>query len=177
MRDWNRVIKAMAPGAAGWIVAGMVDAMPKVIEMAKLSTDLRLAHFLAQLAHESDGFHTTDEYASGAAYEGRRDLGNVKAGDGRRFKGRGLIQITGRANARRMSRALGQDFETNPELLRRFPWAALTAAVYWDDHRLNDYADRDNVLTITKRINGGTNGLSDRELYLRRAKRALAASK
>ena len=177
MRDWARVIKAMAPGAAGWIVAGMVDAMPKVIEKAKLSTDLRLAHFLAQLAHESDGFHTTEEYASGAAYEGRKNLGNVKPGDGRRFKGRGLIQVTGRANARRMSRALGQDFESNPELLRRFPWAAETAAVYWDDHRLNDYADHDNILTITKRINGGTNGLSDRELYLRRAKRALAANK
>lgn len=155
----------------------MVDAMPKVIEMAKLSTDLRLAHFLAQLAHESDGFHTTEEYASGAAYEGRKDLGNVKPGDGRRFKGRGPIQVTGRSNYARMSKALGVDFVANPELLRRFPYAALSSAVFWDDHRLNDYADRDNILTITKRINGGTNGLHDREIYLARAKRALAANK
>ena len=145
-----------------------------MIERAKLTTDLRLAHFLAQLAHESDGFHTTEEYASGSEYEGRvKNLGNTQAGDGKRFKGRGLIQVTGRANARRMSRALGQDFERYPELLRRFPWAADTAAIYWDDHRLNDYADVDNILTITRRINGGLNGLSDRKLFLARAKRAL----
>lgn len=177
MRDWASVIKAMAPNAAGWIVAGMVDAMPQVIERSKLTTDLRLAHFLAQTAHESDGFHTTEEYASGSAYEGRKDLGNVHFGDGHRFKGRGLIQVTGRANARRMSKALGQDFEANPELLRRFPWAALTAAVYWDDHRLNDYADNDNLTTITRRVNGGLNGLQNRAVYLGRAKRALAANK
>lgn len=177
MRDWNHIIKSIAPHAADWIVLGLVDAIPAVIEHAKLTTNLRLAHFLAQLAHESAGFRTTEEYASGSAYEGRRDLGNVKPGDGRRFKGRGLIQVTGRANARRMSRALGIDFEANPELLRRFPAAALTAAIYWDDHRLNDYADADNILTITRRINGGTNGLDDRKLYLARAKRALAGSK
>jgi len=177
MRNWASVIHEMAPNAADWIVAGIVDTMPSAIDRAKLTTDRRLAHFLAQLAHESAGFRTTEEYASGAAYEGRRDLGNTQPGDGRRFKGRGLIQVTGRANARRMSKVLGQDFESNPELLRRFPWAMLTAAVFWDDHRLNDYADADNVLTVTRRINGGTNGLADRKLYLARAKRALAAHK
>jgi len=174
MRNWTRVIHAMAPNAAGWIVAGLNDAMPGLIARAKLTTDLRLAHFLAQLAHESAGFRTTEEYASGSAYEGRRDLGNTQPGDGRRFKGRGLIQVTGRANARRMSKVLGKDFESNPELLQRFPWAADTAAAFWSDHRLNDYADADNILTITKRINGGLNGLADRKLYLARAKRALA---
>lgn len=177
MRDWTKVIRAMAPSAAGWIVAGLSDAMPRLIARAKLTTDLRLAHFLAQIAHESAGFKTTEEYASGAAYEGRRDLGNTQRGDGRRFKGRGLIQVTGRHNARRMSKVLGPDFEANPILLQKFPWAAETAAVFWDDHRLNDYADADNVLTITRRINGGTNGLDDRKLYLARAKRALAAHK
>lgn len=177
MRDWASVIRFMAPNAAGWIIAGIVDAMPRVIARAKLTTDLRLAHFLAQLAHESAGFKTTEEYASGSAYEGRRDLGNTQPGDGRRFKGRGLIQVTGRHNARRMSKVLGPDFDANPELLRRFPWAADTAAVFWDDHRLNDYADADNILTVTRRINGGTNGLEDRKLYLGRAKRALASFK
>jgi putative chitinase len=177
MRNWASVIRAMTPNAAGWIVAGIVDTMPAAIERAKLTTDIRIAHFLAQLAHESAGFKTTEEYASGAAYESRRDLGNTQPGDGRRFKGRGLIQVTGRHNARRMSKVLGQDFEGNPELLRRFPWAMLTAAVFWDDHRLNDYADADNILTVTRRINGGTNGLADRKLYLGRAKRALAANK
>ena len=174
MRNWTRVIHAMAPNAVGWIVAGLNDAMPGLIARAKLTSDLRFAHFLAQIAHESAGFRTTEEYASGSAYEGRRDLGNTQPGDGRRFKGRGLIQVTGRANARRMSKVLGQDFERKPELLQRFPWAADTAAVFWSDHRLNDYADADNILTITKRINGGLNGLPDRKLYLARAKRALA---
>jgi putative chitinase len=177
MKDARKTILEIAPYAKEWVVAGLVDAMPAVIERAKLKTPLRLAHFLAQLAHESAGFKTTEEYASGAAYEGRRDLGNTQPGDGRRFKGRGLIQVTGRHNYRRMSRALGQDFEANPELLRRFPAAAITGAIFWDDHRLNDYADADNILTVTRRINGGTNGLDDRRLYLARAKKVLGLRK
>ena len=62
------------------------------------ATPMRAAHFVAQLAHESDRFRAMEEYATGAAYEGRKDLGNVKAGDGKRYKGRGVIQLTGRAN-------------------------------------------------------------------------------
>lgn len=137
----------------------------------EITTPLRKAHFLAQLGHESDGFNTNEEYASGAAYEGRRDLGNTQPGDGVRFKGRGLIQVTGRANYGECGRALGVDLIASPQRLADFDLACLSAGWYWDTRNLNPYADRDDVLTITRIINGGTNGLADRRDYLARAKR------
>jgi putative chitinase len=136
-----------------------------------ITTPIRIAHFLAQLGHESDGFNTNEEYASGADYEGRRDLGNTQAGDGVRFKGRGLIQVTGRANYADCGRALGVDLIKNPQRLGDFDLACLSAGWYWDTRKLNNHADRDDILTITKIINGGTNGLADRQSYLARAKR------
>jgi len=136
-----------------------------------ITTPLRKAHFLAQLGHESDGFNTNEEYASGAAYEGRRDLGNTQAGDGVRFKGRGLIQVTGRANYLDCGRALGVDLINSPQRLGDFDLACLSAGWFWDTRKLNNHADRDDILTITKIINGGTNGLADRQSYLSRAKR------
>lgn len=140
-----------------------------------ITTPLRQAHFLAQVGHESDGFNTNEEYASGADYEGRGDLGNTRAGDGVRFKGRGLIQVTGRANYADCGRALAVDLINNPQRLGDFDLACLSAGWYWDTRKLNNHADRDDVLTITKIINGGTNGLADRESYLARAKRVLGA--
>ncbi len=140
-----------------------------------ITTPLRIAHFLAQLGHESDGFNTNEEYASGADYEGRRDLGNTQSGDGVRFKGRGLIQVTGRANYADCGRALGVDLINNPRRLGDFDLACLSAGWYWDTRNLNNHADRDDILTITKIINGGTNGLADRQAYLARAKRVLGA--
>lgn len=128
-----------------------------------LGSGLRLAHFMAQLAHESDGFKAMQEYASGSAYEGRADLGNTQPGDGVRYKGHGPIQITGRANHRSYGQMLGIDFENHPELLT-FPSIGLIAAcAFWTTHRLNELADADNILAITKKINGGTNGLGDRQ--------------
>ena len=138
-----------------------------------INTPLRKAHFIAQTAHESDGFSTNEEYASGADYEGRRDLGNTRAGDGVRFKGRGLIQVTGRSNYTECGKALGLDLINNPQRLADFDLASLSAGWFWDKSQLNDYADDDDVLTITKIINGGTNGLADRQSYLARAKRVL----
>lgn len=140
-----------------------------------INTPLRKSHFLAQVGHESDGFNTNEEYASGADYEGRRDLGNTQSGDGTRFKGRGLIQVTGRANYADCGRALGVDLINNPRRLGDFDLACLSAGWYWDTRNLNNYADRDDVLIITKIINGGTNGLADRQSYLARAKRVLGA--
>jgi putative chitinase len=175
MTDWTRVLRAIAPRGKRWIIAGLADAMPRAIEIAALDTPRRLAHFLAQLAHESDGFATTVEYASGDAYEGRRDLGNVRPGDGRRFKGRGLVQLTGRANYRDAGAALGLDLEAGPDQAARFPAAALTAALYWRKRAINADADADDVRAVTKKINGGYNGLAQRAAYLKAAKRALAA--
>ncbi|TYQ27070.1 glycoside hydrolase family 19 protein [Pseudanabaena sp. UWO310] len=135
-----------------------------------ITTPLRKAHFLSQTAHESDGFSTNEEYASGADYEGRRDLGNTKAGDGVRFKGRGLIQVTGRSNYAACGQALGVDLINNPQRLADFDLACLSAGWYWDSRSLNGYADNDDILQITRIINGGLNGLDDRQDYLDRAK-------
>lgn len=133
-------------------------------------TPLRLAHFMAQVAHESGGFRYMEEIASGQAYEGRADLGNNQPGDGRKFKGRGPIQLTGRANYRSYGRALGMDFESYPEIVA-FPSIGLLAGcLYWDRNDLNVRADADDLLGITKRINGGTNGLDDRRAKLAIAK-------
>lgn len=135
-----------------------------------MDSERRLAHFMAQLAHESGSFRYMEEIASGAAYEGREDLGNVKPGDGVRFKGRGPIQITGRANYRTFGRAIGIDIESHPEIAA-IPSIGLHLALeYWKSRGLNALADADNVLTITKRINGGTNGLEDRKHHLARIK-------
>jgi putative chitinase len=142
----------------------------------------RLTAFLAQLGHESGAFRYVREIADGSAYEGRRDLGNTEPGDGTRYRGRGLIQTTGRENYRavrdRLLARLGAavpDFEADPEQLERPEWAAWSAADYWDSRGLNAHADRDDFITITRRINGGTNGLADRQQRWERARQALAA--
>ena len=128
-----------------------------------LENSLRLIHFLAQLAHESGNFHYMEEIASGAAYEGRKDLGNTQTGDGKRFKGRGPIQLTGRANYRRYGQQLCIDFENNPEIVAIPSVGLLVACKFWSDNDLNVVADRDDVTTITRRINGGLNGFEDRK--------------
>ena len=113
-------------------------------------------------------------------YEGRRDLGNVEPGDGKRFLGRGLIQVTGRDNYKAATRALravesrAPDFEQDPVALEQPPWAALSAAWFWHSRGLNALADRGDFLGITKKINGGTNGLDDRLALWAAAKKVLA---
>ena len=128
-----------------------------------LDNPLRLIHFLAQLAHESGNFRYMEEIASGAAYEGRKDLGNTQAGDGKRFKGRGPIQLTGRANYRKYGQQLGIDFENNPEIVAIPSVGLLVACKFWADNGLNALADQDDVAMITRRINGGLNGFEDRK--------------
>jgi putative chitinase len=171
--DWRTVIRRIAPSAKAFIVDGLGDAMPSIAEKFQINTALRQAHFLAQLAHESANFQTTVEFASGAAYEGRADLGNTQRGDGVRFKGRGLIQLTGRSNYGRYGQILGVDFVGHPDLAAQFPWAALTGGEYWKARNINAPADRDDVVQVTRLINGGTNGLSSRQEYLRKAKDVL----
>ena len=173
MTDWQRVIRAIAPRARADILSGLAAAMPGICSTYAINTTLRQAHFLAQCAHESDGFHTCQEYASGAAYEGRRDLGNTHPGDGKRFKGRGILQLTGRSNYTSYGKALGIDLVDDPDLAADFPAAALIAALYWKQHSLNPRADADDIEGVTRRVNGGLNGLDDRKQYLALAKRAL----
>lgn len=138
-----------------------------------IDTPRRRAHFLAQLCHESGQLRYTEEIASGAAYEGRADLGNTQPGDGRRFKGRGLIQLTGRANYVAFGRAVGRDFSTDataPLLATDPDLAVQVSCWFWSTRGLNGPADANDIRRITLRINGGLNGYGDRQaLYARAA--------
>jgi len=148
----------------------LIDAMAKF----EIDTPARVAAFLAQVAHESGELRYVRELASGAAYEGRADLGNNQPGDGVRFKGRGLIQITGRTNYAVCGEALGVDLLANPALLEQPVLACRSAAWWWQAHGLNVLADKGDFVRITKVINGGTNGLVQRQAYYIRAQRVLA---
>jgi len=136
-----------------------------------ITTPLRQAHFLAQLGHESGALVFAEEIASGDAYEGRDDLGNTQHGDGKRFKGRGLIQLTGRANYTNYGRAIGRDLTADPTVVATDPALAVDAACwFWETKHINALADADDVEAVTRKVNGGLNGFEDRKAYLRRAK-------
>lgn len=159
--------------AADEDVKGLVSRIVQVMEQREINTPLRRVHFLAQIGHESGELRFREEIASGAAYENRADLGNTQPGDGRRFKGRGLIQLTGRANYSAYGRAIGREAEilANPDLIESDPLLCVdVAGWFWNRHKLNSYADADDLATITRRINGGLNGLEDRDRLLKRGK-------
>lgn len=128
----------------------------------------RIAAFFAQVMHESCNFKYTREIASGAAYEGKKDLGNIYPGDGKKYKGHGYIQVTGRSNHAAISRDTGIDFLNNPELLTTPQYAMLSAFWFWDTRKLNELADKAWLKTITKKINGGLNGWAERLAYYNR---------
>ena len=155
-----------APAIAQNLNAAMAEA--------NITTPQQQAMFIAQLAHESGGFQFMEEIASGAAYEGRSDLGNTQPGDGVRFKGRGYIQVTGRYNYGQAGDALGLDLVNNPGLAARPENAARIAAWYWSSRNINEAANNGDFLQVTRLINGGTNGLADRQAYYARAQAALA---
>ncbi len=149
------------------------SALAAKMQDRSITTPLRQAHFLAQVGHESGELRYDEEIASGQAYEGRTDLGNTQPGDGPRFKGRGLIQLTGRANYTTYGQAVSKDLTTNDQwkLVADDPNLAVDVACwFWETRRLNTFADQDDVTTITKRINGGLNGIDDRKRLLTRAK-------
>lgn len=139
-----------------------------------INTPARQASFLSQIGHESGQLQYVRELASGDAYEGRRDLGNTMAGDGRRYRGRGLIQITGRANYAACGAALGLDLLATPELLEQPVSACRSAAWFWKRNGLNELADAGDQVRVTRRINGGTNGLAERLALFEVAKKVLA---
>lgn len=163
--------------AEAWL--GFIEAAMRAYD---IDTPARQAAFLANVGHESGGLHYTSELwgptATQARYEGRKDLGNTQPNDGRRFRGHGLIQVTGRYNHARVRDRMRAkfpghnvpDFEQYPELLAQFEWAALSAADFWDDHNLNEWADRgdfDGVCDIINRgrkteREGDANGYADR---------------
>jgi len=143
------------------------------LERYNINTKLRICHFLAQVLHESNCFLWETELSSGKQYEHRADLGNTHEGDGVKYKGRGTIQITGRDNYTVLSHVFHEDFLTHPELLATPKWATLSAGWFWDNRHLNLFADKDDLTTITHRINGGENGLADRRKYLEKCKQII----
>ncbi|MGY3115194.1 putative chitinase [Pantoea eucalypti] len=109
-------------------------------------------------------------------YANRNGNGDVDSGDGYRYRGRGLIQITGKANYAALVKQLGADVVANPDLLLGYRFAAMSAAAWWKNHGLNELADSDDVLRITRIINGGTNGLDDRKSRLSKTKGILCST-
>ncbi len=174
------------------------------LERYQINTPLRVAHFIAQIAHESGSFRYSSENLNYSAtalrsvfgkyfktedeanqyarkpekianrvYGGRMGNGDETTGEGWKFRGRGLIQLTGKENYQKCAKAIGKEIDKDPDKLASDPEAAVLAAGwFWDSRKLNNYADNDDVMTITRRINGGTHGLDDRKAYLARAKQA-----
>lgn len=155
------------------------EPITAAMEEYEINTPERQAAFLAQVAHETGRFKWIREIwgptHAQMRYEGRQDLGNMEAGDGKRFMGRGLIQVTGRANYMKAAAALGIDCVENPELLEEPINAARSAGDFWKHHGLNELADIGAFERITRRINGGTNGMVDRLVLYDKAMRALDA--
>lgn len=146
------------------VAAIVVDWFNHYADRYEVINPKREAGFFSQTIHESASFTATKEFASGAAYEDRESLGNVFPGDGKKFKGRGYIQITGRTNYTAVSKHIfGDDtLIKNPDLLATPKYAMQSALWFWKDRGLNALADKQFFQTITQRINGGLNGFADR---------------
>lgn len=173
-----QLLRALATKADPKVLnEALVKSLNRWTVQYAITSPLRLAHFLAQSAHETDGFKTLVEYASGKRYEGRKDLGNTQPGDGVKYKGRGIFQLTGRSNYAFYGKLTGDDLVSFPDLAAHPDVAVQIACVYWSRKGLNAWADKDDLKQITRRINGGFNGLADRSNYLVRAKKLLNVGK
>lgn len=169
----EKILKECMPFAKDERIKLFCNPLNNAMQKYEINTARREAAFLAQIAHESGSLRYVEEIASGEAYEGRKDLGNTQPGDGKRFKGRGLIQITGRTNYEDLGHALNYDFLSNPEDLEKPGAASLSAAWFWYVKGLNRLADIDAFEKITRRVNGGLNGYQDRLAHWERCKKAL----
>ncbi|MBI3562936.1 MAG: chitinase [Gammaproteobacteria bacterium] len=167
----NSFIAIMAPGDSDYVTP-FFSWFKTLFPKYHISTPLRIAHFLAQIGHESMSLRYMEEIASGQAYEGRENLGNTEKGDGKRFKGRGFIQLTGRSNYAAYSKYTNLNFlqSGNEILVARMPYALDVSLWFWEDNEINEIADRDDIGGVTYAVNGGFRGLRDREKYLQRAK-------
>jgi putative chitinase len=160
--DQLRKIWTHAPAARCVQFAPLLEATMARFE---ISTPEQIVDFLAQVSHESGEGQWLKELASGQAYEGRKDLGNTTPGFGVKYKGRGLIQCTGYVNYVLMGHLLDLDLINHPELLEEPQHASDSAGAFWWNHHLNKFADKQDFVGETKAINGGTNGLADRQHY------------
>jgi putative chitinase len=154
----------------------ITDALNDTFGRYSIDSNIRMCHFLAQVLHESSAFRYSVEIWGNTpaqkAYDTRVDLGNTPEldGDGFKYRGRGWIQLTGKTNYRLLGAEFGEDFVSNPGLVAREPYDSLAAGWYWNRRKLNKYADLDDITTITRKINGGYNGLNDRKMWLSKAK-------
>lgn len=191
------ILKAIAPSSRKiQLRTNLAQWMNHWFPEFGIDTPQEIRHFLAQTAHESDSFNTLREYADGSDYENRKDLGNIHVGDGEKFRGRGIVQITGRANYYAMGVKAGDPnrFIALPEELETPEWGVWTACEFWNSHALNETANRPDtdiiptkrkikgeIVTvnyspleyITYRINGGMRGLIDRIAFYKRAKKVI----
>lgn len=166
-------LRKLCPDGRATIIAGIAAGFDAMAPRHGVSSRLRICHFLAQAAHESDGFRTLEEYGGAAyfaRYDGRADLGNVRPGDGARYHGRGIFQLTGRANYRRYGALVGHDLESEPELAAQPEISLAVAFAYWREREINRPADADDIAGVTRLINGGRNGLAARTRLLEVAK-------
>jgi predicted chitinase len=168
-------LRQVMPNCAAAKRADYLPFIQQAMAEFDITSYLRETAFLAQLAHESGELRYMEEIASGAAYEGRADLGNTQPGDGKRFKGRGPIQLTGRANYAKYGGLLGLDLVNNPTVAATKEVGFRIAGQFWKLNGLNELADQQQFKAITKRINGGYNGLDDRIKYYERAKKVMSS--
>lgn len=154
-----------------------VDSLNIAMEQGQINTCLRISAFLSQILVESGSFRYVREIwgptPAQSRYEGRTDLGNTQPGDGHKFLGRGLIQITGRTNYELCGQALGIDLINHPELLEQPAYAVASAVWYWLSNNINEKADQDNLEKVTKAVNGGLNGFAMRQQFYNAAKQQL----
>ena len=169
---------AIFPHAGRLRAAQFVVPLNAAMDEFEINTSARRSAFLAQIGHESGQLQYVREIwgptAAQKGYEGRKDLGNTRPGDGKRYMGRGLLQITGWANYAECGKALGLNLMASPELLEEPINACRSAAWFWKTRGLNELADAGDQVRVTKRVNGGTNGLQDRLKLFAAAQKVLA---
>lgn len=170
-------LKTILPQATAANIEMYLPFLNSLLPEFNIDNNTRLAAFLAQVGHESGQLRYNKEIwgptTAQKRYEGRKDLGNVIAGDGIKFKGRGLIQITGRANYSNFGQAIGKDLTVSPELVENPEYGVMAACWFWKSKKLNLFADSGNFKGLTRAINGGYNGLEDRLQIWERAKKIL----
>lgn len=174
-------LRAIMPGAKQSSLDSFTDPLNAAMAEFGIDTPARQAMFIAQIAHETGQLRWIVELWGPTSQQQRYDppdnlaktLGNVTPGDGRRYRGRGTLQITGRANYATYGAGLGLDAVTNPEMLELPLHASRVGALYWERKGLNDYADDGDIIMCTRKINGGLNGLADRTAFWEKAKEVL----
>lgn len=156
--------------AYGWCdLSTLADLNVTLMRFGISKTPARIAHFISQCAHESGHGKYTKELASGTAYEWRQDLGNTQPGDGPRYKGGGYIQLTGRSNYQRFANYIGDPavMQGVDYVAAKYPWSS--AGFWWANAGLNQLVDNGaTVEQVTRRVNGGYNGLADRKMLYER---------